>query len=124
MMKELRALLLVALAMGICVSSFSAGDRLCLITLEVCCSHDTLVEASSDCCDSTPEKCCVVVLSDEFVMLSPDIVVVDANPLFELEYLSAPLNFQDESATVRAVIPDPPPLSGRERLARLEIQLI
>ncbi|MDF1826157.1 MAG: hypothetical protein P1U68_16035 [Verrucomicrobiales bacterium] len=124
MKNGLRTLLLVALTMGICLSSFGSGERLCLETLADCCSREVVSDCSSDCCDSDPGTCCIVILSDDLAMVSPEKVVLDAVILSTLDYLPVLSISQEDSAICRTHLPDPPPLSGRERLARSEIQVI
>lgn len=114
----------MALTVGVCLSSFGSGGSLCQVTLEACCPPDLSGHCSTDCCDTETEGCCIVILSDELAMVSPEISGLEATVLSLLEYPPFLTSSRDGLAIILASVPDPPPLSGRERLARFEIQLV
>ena len=124
MKNGMRAALLLALTLGMCLTSSAMATRVCIVTLDTCCGVDAASDCASDCCGTESEGCCLVVLSDEAAMLAPkgvlksDLVSVDLNFAETLSF--RPFLLREEAFDT----PDPPPLSTQERLARFEIRLI
>jgi len=124
MRNGMRAALLLALTLGMCLTSSAMATRVCIVTLDSCCGLASASDCASDCCGTESEGCCLVVLSDEAAMLAPegalkaDLVCVDLDFAETLSF--RPFLLRDEVFDT----PDPPPLSTQERLARFEIRLI
>lgn len=116
--------LLLALTLGMCLGSTAMSTRVCVLTLDTCCDSSPVALGTCDCCDTHPERCCLVVQSDEAAVLAPERIL-------HLDLASLNLEFS-EALSLRPLIicdqvfdtPDPPPLSLQERLARFEIRLI
>lgn len=134
MTSKIRVVLLLALALGLGFSPASSATRLCVVSLDECCevdfhpcgsdSHPCESGDPANSCDKRDHDCCLVVLSDETMATVPDgspAVFLVGTPVLRLE---VPLRAIDAEALLQAVVPDPPPLLVRERLARIELFLI
>ncbi|MDF2376833.1 MAG: hypothetical protein P1U81_11360 [Verrucomicrobiales bacterium] len=124
MVKGMRTALLLALTLGMGLSSSAMATRLCTVTLDTCCDATSSPDCASDCCGTDSGGCCLVVLSDEAAMLAPIGVTRAELVIVDLDFAEAlPRRPLFLSAQVFDT-PDPPPPSTRERLARLESRLI
>lgn len=125
MWNGIRAALLLALVLGMGLSSSAMASRICVATLSHCCCEDAAPESVPDCCETAPEGCCLVILSDEAAMLAPagscPVVFAAVIPeLAGLRHCGVGVSLMSGGAVPES----PPPLSARERLVRFSVQLV
>ncbi|MEM7602123.1 MAG: hypothetical protein AAF357_11995, partial [Verrucomicrobiota bacterium] len=98
------------------------ATRVCTITLDSCCEVEAIEVA--DCCANEDPGCCIVVLSDESAMVAPEVCMLPDVSAHSLEFSAVEIASLESVRFSFSDVPDPPPLSLRERLAHLDTRLI
>ncbi|MEM1440944.1 MAG: hypothetical protein AAGF67_01290 [Verrucomicrobiota bacterium] len=125
MINQIRVALLLLLAFGLCLSPAVASTRVCVVSLDTCCDVKVeTCETEGHGCDEEQHDCCLTVLSDETLAKVPEGLSSFALECVPAHYFDVAVRAVDAQTLIRSVIPDPPPSSMSDRLARLELFLI